>query len=41
LLSTAAVRTIPELSEAIADAIDKFTPDECKNYFAVAGYDVF
>ena len=39
LLRKAAVRTIPELWEAIAKAIDEFPTDECRNYFAAAGYD--
>ncbi len=38
-LRKAAARTIPELWEVIAECIDKFSPDECKNYFAAAGYD--
>ncbi len=39
LLRAAAARTIPDLWEAVANAIERFTPDECKNYFAAAGYD--
>ena len=39
LLRKAAARTIPELWNAIAEAIDLFEPDECANYFAAAGYD--
>ncbi len=38
-LRKAAARTIPELWDVIAQAIDQFSPDECKNYFAAAGYD--
>jgi transposase len=38
-LRKAAARTIPELWEVIAECIDQFSPDECKNYFAAAGYD--
>ncbi len=38
-LRKAAARTITELWQAIAAAIDTFTPDECQNYFAAAGYD--
>jgi len=39
LLRKAAARTIPDLWDAIADAIESFTPAECQNYFAAAGYD--
>ena len=39
LLRAAATRTIPDLWEAIRDALDQFTPTECRNYFAAAGYD--
>jgi len=39
LLRAAAPRTIPALREAIADAVDRFTPSECAAYFAAAGYD--
>ncbi len=39
LLKAAAARTLPALHEAIAAALDRFTPDECRNYFATAGYD--
>ena len=38
-LRTAAARTIPDLWQAIANAIDTFTDTECRNYFAAAGYD--
>ena len=38
-LKKAAARTIRDLWEAIAHAIDTFTPQECENYFAAAGYD--
>jgi transposase len=38
-LRKAAARTISELEEAIAKAIDTFTPQDCENYFAAAGYD--
>jgi transposase len=38
LLRAAATRAIPDLWQAIANAIDRFTPDECRNYFAAAGY---
>jgi transposase len=39
LLRAAAARTVPDLWDAIANAIERFAPDECKNYFAAAGYD--
>ena len=39
LLRKAAARTIDQLWTAIASAIDTFTPAECANYFAAAGYD--
>ena len=38
-LKKAAARTIHDLWEAIAHAIDTFTPQECQNYFTAAGYD--
>jgi transposase len=37
-LRKAAARTIPELQNAIANALDAFTVQECQNYFAAAGY---
>ena len=39
LLRKAAARTVTDLWEVIADAIEQFTPVECQNYFAAAGYD--
>jgi transposase len=39
LLRAAATRTIPDLWQAIADALRRFTPQECANYLAAAGYD--
>ena len=39
MLRKAAARTIPELWDTIAESLDQFTPDECKNYFTAAGYD--
>ena len=39
LLRKAAARTVASLERAIAEAIDTFTPAECANYFAAAGYD--
>jgi transposase len=38
-LRATAARTIPQLWEAIAKAIDTFTVPECRNYFEAAGYD--
>lgn len=39
LLRKAAARTIPDLWQAVAEALYAFTPDECRNYFETAGYD--
>jgi transposase len=39
LLRKAAARTVDQLWGAIAEVIDTFTPNECANYFAAAGYD--
>jgi transposase len=39
LLRAAAARTVPQLWEAIAAALEAFTPAECRNYFAATGYD--
>ena len=39
LLRKAAARTRDDLWDATAKAIDTFTPGECENYFAAAGYD--
>jgi transposase len=41
LLRTAAARTVPELRAAIRQAFTRFTPDECRNYLAAAGYDAY
>jgi len=41
LLQKAAARTPDALWRAIGEAIDRFTPRECRNYFATAGYDPF
>src|SRR5256714_3303238 len=38
LLRQAAARTVGDLDIAIADAFQAFTPQECTNYFAEAGY---
>ena len=39
LLRKAAARTIDDLWDVIAESIDNFTAQECRNYFAAAGYD--
>jgi transposase len=39
LLRAAEVRTMPDLWQAIADALKRFTPNECRNYLVAAGYD--
>lgn len=41
LLRTAAARTIPDLWTAIRYAFTCFTPAECRNYLAAAGYDAY
>ena len=41
LLRTAAARTVPELRAAIRQAFTCFTPNECRNYLAAAGYDAY
>jgi len=38
-LKKTAARSIDDLWDAIAIGIDTFTPIECQNYFAAAGYD--
>jgi transposase len=38
-LRKAAARTIDTLWDAIARIIQTFSPRECRNYFAAAGYD--
>ena len=39
LLRGVAARTIPALWQTIAVALDRFTPQECRNYFIAAGYE--
>ncbi len=39
LLRKAAARTIDQLWDAIAHIIQTYSPRECANYFAAAGYD--
>jgi transposase len=41
LLRAVAARTVPDLWDALKSALDAFTPGECRNYFAAAGYDAF
>ncbi len=38
-LKKAAARTVDDLWDTIARGIETFTPTECQNYFAAAGYD--
>ena len=38
-LKRRAARSVKQLWDAIGDATDTFTPVECQNYFAAAGYD--
>jgi hypothetical protein len=38
-LKRTAARTVDDLWNAIAEAIELFTPIECEHYFAAAGYD--
>ena len=38
-LKKVAARTIDDLWQAIAEAIDMFSPKGCENYFSAAGYD--
>ncbi len=38
-LKKTAARTVDDLWDAIAHGIETFTPTECENYFAAAGYD--
>lgn len=39
LLRSIAARTVPDLWDAIRHASARFTPDECRNSLAAAGYD--
>jgi len=39
ILRKAAARTIDDLWRVIGDAIDAFSPEECRNYFIAAGYE--
>lgn len=39
LLRKAAERTVEGLWSAIGRSVDLFTPEECRNYFAAAGYE--
>ena len=39
LLRKASARTVHDLWQAIGGCLDAFTPTECANYFAAAGYD--
>jgi hypothetical protein len=39
MLRKAAARTVEALWNTIGRIVETFTPDECANYFAAAGYD--
>ena len=39
LLRAAEARTMPDLWQAIANALKRFSPNECRNYLIAAGYD--
>jgi transposase len=39
LLKKAAARTVEDLWRAVADALPRLTPGDCRNYLAAAGYD--
>jgi transposase len=39
ILRKAAARTIPDLWDAVRDALPQFAPNECANYFTAAGYE--
>ena len=39
ILRKAAPRTVPNLTEAVANALDQVTPGECANFFQAAGYE--
>jgi transposase len=39
LLRSAAARTVSDLWETIRQAFARFSPDECRNYFAATGYE--
>ena len=41
LLRKAAARTVDHLWHVIGESLDVFTPNECANYFAAAGYDAY
>lgn len=41
LLRKAAARTVDHLWRVIGECLDAFTPAECANYFAAAGYDAY
>lgn len=39
ILRKAAARTIADLWTVIGEALPTFTPDQCRNFFAAAGYE--
>ncbi|MGY3591756.1 transposase [Bradyrhizobium sp. USDA 4341] len=39
LLRAAAAHSMPDLWQAIANSLKRFSPEECQNYLVAAGYD--
>ncbi len=39
ILRKAAARTVDDLWDVIAQSLDEFTPNQCRNYFTAAGYE--
>jgi hypothetical protein len=39
ILRKAAARTVPDLWDAIRDALPRISPNDCANYFSAAGYE--
>lgn len=39
LLRKAAARSVDDLWDTIADCLNQFTPQDCRNYFSAAGYE--
>ena len=39
ILRKAAARTVPDLWNAIRDALPRISPNDCANYFSAAGYE--
>lgn len=40
LIRKAAPRTVNDLWQTLGELLEAFKPEECKNYFAAAGYDL-